>query len=245
MRMVERADQSVSPAEALSALQWWADAGVDVLVDEAPRDWLRPKTEAPPRRVEPEVAEPTEVLPNQLQLFRAWLADDQDLPYAAPAAPRVCPAGDPASGLMMITDMPAAEDCSSGILLSGDAGTLFDRMLAAIGRDRSNIYLASISCLRSPSGSFTDPGASRCATLARHHLGLAAPKAVLLLGDTCCKALLGMAVMQARGRWHGIATHVGEIPALASFHPSYLLDQPGAKKHAWADLQMLMEKFEQ
>lgn len=238
---MEWAEEPISPADAASALQWWQDAGVDYVVGEAPRDWLRPKAEAQAMVLPIVEVAPSEALPDQLDLFRTFLADSDQLPFAAPSAPRVCPAGDPASGLMLITDMPADEDCAAGTLLSGEIGQLFDRMLAAIGRDRSSIYLASLSCLRAPSGSFSDAAASRCALLARHHIGLAAPKIVLLLGDTCSKALLGMAVMQARGRIHQIATHAGEIPAIVSFHPSYLLDQPAAKRHAWTDLQMLIE----
>ena len=183
------------------------------------------------------------MLPDQLELFRSWLATDEALPFAAPAAPRVCPSGDPASGLMMLTDMPNAADCSAGVLLSGQTGALFDRMLAAIGRDRESIYLAALSCLRSTSGGFTNDSAAQCAALARHHIGLAQPKAVLLLGDACAKALLGLSVIQARGRWHSISTPAGEIAALASFHPSYLLEQPAAKARAWADLQMLSERL--
>ena len=249
---MDEKSQAFSEDEALSALQWWSDAGVDTLVDEEARNWLvsRPEPAATPPKVEEARAAAEEApdgppLPDQLDLFRTWLGESGDLPFASPAAPRVCPTGDPQSGLMMITDMPAMEDCEAGALISGDAGRLFDRMLAAIGRDRTSIYLASLSCLRAPSGGFSEESAMRCATLARHHIGLAAPKAALLLGDNCCKALLGMAVMQARGRWHQISTHAGDIPAMASFHPSYLLDRPAAKKHAWADLLMLMETFDQ
>src|SRR5688500_1743619 len=157
--------QTITAEEAASALQWWSDAGVDCLVDEAPRDWLNPRepvAAAAPVREETQPAEAE--LPAQLELFRAYLADSGDLPFATPAAPRVCPSGDPSSGLMMLTDMPAAEDCETGALISGETGLLFDRMLAAIGRDRGSIYLASLSCLRAPSGSFTEPSATRCAT---------------------------------------------------------------------------------
>lgn len=250
---MDEKSEAFSADEAFSALQWWSDAGVDILVDEEARDWLAAKSEpaAAPLKVEgaqaktEDAPEDGQMFPDQLDLFQTWLSDSEHLPFAFPAAPRVCPSGDPQSGLMMITDMPAIEDCETGALISGEAGRLFDRMLAAIGRDRGSIYLASLSCLRAPSGSFTEESAVRCATLARHHIGLAVPKAALLLGDNCCKALLGMAVMQARGRWHQISTHAGHIPAMASFHPSYLLDRPAAKKHAWADLLMLMEKLDQ
>lgn len=228
-------------------MQWWSDAGVDCLVDESPRDWLRPKARpAPPpsaasvpAALAPEKAQ--EALPDQLELFHAYLRESLTLPFAAPAAPRVLPAGDPASGLMLIADMPAAGDAAESRLIGGEAGRLFDRMLAAIGRDRGSIYLASLSCLRSPTGAFNDEAARQCATLARHHIGLAAPKAVLLLGDAPAKALLRGSVIQTRGRWHEISTYAGQVRALATFAPSLLLDQPGAKRHAWADLQLLME----
>lgn len=241
---MERGSHPYSPAAAASALQWWADAGVDVIVDEEPRDWLRPKAATPAAaRIEPEPS--PETLPDQLDLFEAYLTDAGDLPFASPSAPRVCPSGDPAAGLMVLTDMPAGEDCAAGTLLSGEAGRLFDRMMAAIGRDRASLYLASLSCLRSPDGRFTSETATRCATLARHHIGLAGPRALLLFGDACSKALLGLPMAQARGRWHEIATHAGPIRTVVTLPPSYLLDQPSAKALAWIDLQMLAEGLSQ
>ena len=184
-------------------------------------------------------------LPDQLELFRGYLRDNTTLPFASPTARRVCPAGDPAAGLMILTDMPAAEDCTTGTLLSGEVGRLFDRMLTAMGRDRGSIYLASLSCLRSPDGRFNSEAATQCTTLARHHIGLAAPRALLLFGDACSKALLGLGMAQARGRWHEVATHAGPVKTLVTLPPSFLLNQPAYKAHAWADLQMLMEELNQ
>jgi DNA polymerase len=240
---VERGNDPIDLAGAASVLQWWQDAGVDVLVDEAARDWLRPKAKAPP--VAAPAPSAADTLPGQLDLFQAYLRDDATLPFASPSARRVCPSGDPTAGLMIVTDMPAAEDCSTGTLLSGDVGKLFDRMLAAIGRDRNSIYLTSLSCLRSPDGRFTSEAAQRCATLARHHIGLAAPRALLLFGDAPAKALIGMGMAQARGRWHEVATHSGPIRTIVTLPPSYLLSQPAAKAHAWVDLLLLMEGLKQ
>lgn len=232
---------NLSAPEAASLLQWWAEAGVDTLVDESPRDWLRPKAKAPPI---PATAAAPDALPAQLDLFHKHLRTSDSLPFASPAAPRICPSGDPASGLMVIIAMPEAADCESGGLLAGEAGRLFDRMMAAIGRDRDSLYLASLSCFRSPTGRLTDPEASQCAALARHHIGLVAPKALLLFGDSCAKALLGLSVAQARGRWHEIVTHAGPIKTIVTIAPDYLLKQPPAKAHAWADLQMLVQGFD-
>ncbi|HEY1604145.1 MAG TPA: uracil-DNA glycosylase [Allosphingosinicella sp.] len=259
---MERGNEPFDGAAAASALTWWADAGVDTLIDEAPHDWLRPKPKAPtpsPQRGEgcgverrsipdsPAAAPPAQAedsLPDQLDLFQAWLRDSDRLPFVAPSALRVCPSGDPASGLMMLIDMPSGEDCAAGTLLSGEIGRLFDRMLAAIGRDRDSVYLAALSCLRSPTGSFTSETAKQCALLARHQIGLVGPRALLLFGDAAAKALLGLSVAQARGRWHEIATHRGPIRALVTISPKQLLDAPRLKRLAWEDLQMLAAEVE-
>jgi DNA polymerase len=241
---MERGEQDLNAAAA-SLIAWWNEAGVDVALDEAPRDWLKPAAK-------PQAAAPAAALaapastedgpPPQLDLFQAWLASSAALPYAAPSAPRVCPAGDPAAGLMIVTDMPTGEDCNAGLLISGEAGRLFERMLAAIGRSRETIYLAALSCLRSPDGRFSTDAAKQCATLARHHAGLVSPKALLIFGDAASKALLGLPLAQARGRWHELTTHAGPVKALVTLPPAFLLGQPAAKAHAWADLQLLAKE---
>jgi DNA polymerase len=215
------------------------------MVDERPRDWLRPTTVASSQRPAPAaaavVAAAAPALPGQIDLFRDYLGASDSLPYSSPSSKRVCPSGDPASGLMIMTAMPEAEDCEAGSLISGAAGRLFDRMLAAIGRSRDSIYLASLSCLRAPSGRLSGPEAGQCAALARHHIGLVSPEKLLLLGDDCAKALLGLSVAQARGRWHEIATHAGPVRAIVTMPPDYLLRQQGAKAYVWSDLQMLVQ----
>jgi DNA polymerase len=241
---VERAEERLTAAEQASVLRWWLDAGVDVAVAEEPRDWLKAKPPLPAPDVKSRAAAPLvheDELPGQLDMFHAYLQSSDALPFAAAAAPRVCPAGDPASGLMIMIDMPSAEDCSAGTLLSGDVGRLFDRMLAAIGRDRSTVYFAALSCLRSADGRLAGPQERQCALLARHHIGLAAPRALLLFGDATAKSLLGLPVTRARGRWHEVATHSGPVRTIATLSPRQLLTHPAQKAHAWADLQMLIE----
>jgi uracil-DNA glycosylase family 4 len=243
MAWMDRGGEDISSAEAASLLGWWAEAGVDTIVDEEPRDWLRAKPGAPALPAAAPSGPAAEAPPDQLELFRAWLKDSDSLSFASPSARRVCPSGDPASGLMILTDMPTAEDCEANSLLSGEAGRLFEWMLAAIGRDRQSIYLAALSCLRSPDGRFNTEASQQCATLARHHIGLAAPRAVLLFGDACSNALLGMPMTQARGRWHEIPTYAGPVKALVTLSPAHLLNRPRDKAYAWADLKLLMREL--
>jgi uracil-DNA glycosylase len=221
---------------AASTLGWWEEAGVDTIVGEEPRDWLAPKAKAPDA---PPPAPPPDALPDTLEGLAAWLAETDQLPYAAPGARRAAPAGDPASGLMILTDMPSPD----GGLISGEAGALLDKMLAAIGRSRATIYLAALSPVRTPAGTIGEAEAARLAEIARHHIGLVAPKALLLFGDACGKALVGATVAGARARWHEVSTGAGQIRTLVTLRPEKLLTQPKLKSLAWDDLQMLMEEL--
>jgi len=220
---------------AASALDWWQEAGVDVIVGETPRDWLSAKPKAAPVQSAPAPAP----LPDTLDAFHDWLATTADLPFAAPTARRERPVGDPASGLMVLVDMPSPE----GGLLAGEAGALFDRMLNAIGRSRETIYLSSLSPIRTPTGIIEDKYAKRLGEVARHHIGLVAPKTLLMFGDMCGKALVGAPVAGARGKWHEIPTANGPVKALVTIKPEKLNEMPSIKKLAWADLQMLMEEL--
>lgn len=223
---------------AESALSWWEEAGVDTLVSEEPRDWLAQSkpAAAPVAAPEPPPA-PAEIFPDDLPGFQAWLAATDAIPFASPAMRRAAPAGDPVAGLMAITDMPSA----AGAIFDDEAGTLVERMLAAIGRSRDTIYLAPFSPIRPPAGRIDKAGVELLTRAMHHHIGLAAPKALLIFGDSCSRALLGTTMTQARGRWHEVETPAGTVKAVVTIRPQELLTQPKLKAHAWADLQLLME----
>ncbi len=232
---------------AESALSWWEEAGVDTIVGETPRDWLTdpgptaPKVTAAkaPASVEAPAPAPAEPLPDDLPAFQAWLAATDAIPFASPAMRRAAPVGDAASGLMAITDMPSA----AGDIFSDEAAALVERMLAAIGRSRETIYLAPFSPIRPPSGRIDKAGVQALTEVMRRHVGLVAPRALLIFGDSCARALLGITMTQARGRWHALETAGGPVRTLVTIRPEELLKQPKLKAHAWADLQMLMEEL--
>ena len=238
---------------AESALSWWEEAGVDTIVGEEPRDWLAgPKSAAP--KTEPPVeaaAQPAEVLPTDLLAFQAWLAATDAIPFASPAARRLPPAGSASSGLMAITDVPSAEDVAEGRLFTGEQGALFDNMLRRFAVrlldgatfDRESIYLAPFSPIRPPAGRIDPQGVRFLTEAMRHHIGLVAPKAVLVFGDSCARALLGKPMTKARGEWHSLETPGGSFPAIVTIRPQELLTQPKLRSHAWADLEMLAEKL--
>lgn len=246
-----------SADEIASLLGWWRDAGLDVLVDEEPRDWLaRVEAPAPAAAAAPiaapraEAAAPTPALapapapsfPDTLAGFVEWLASNDRI--AIPLASRIAPVGDPASGLMTMVDLPEPGDVDSHVLFSGPSGALFDKMLAAIGRDRTSLYLAAMAP-GWPGGGVVDKATGALfVELARHHVALARPRALLLMGEQPARAFLGMGFVEARGRVHDVALPGGAVRAVATFHPRTLLQHPEQKRRAWEDLQLLKSLVE-
>lgn len=143
--------------EIASALDWWVAAGVDVATSEAPRSWLAPPVPrapaATPIAAEPKPAMPAPAaLPDDLAALHALLAEGAYIAGAAPPRRRVRPSGDPASALMIVTDMPDPADLEARHLFAGETARLFDAMLAAMGRSRDTIYLAPLSPARITGG---------------------------------------------------------------------------------------------
>ena len=231
----------MSTNQVASALDWWREAGVDAIVGETPRDWLAPATRA--AAPAPPPAPAAEALPDDLDAFQAWFVDGARLPLGAPAASRVGPAGAAGARVMVLIDMPTNEEAAAGKLFAGEVGALFDRMMAATKVDRDSLYVAPLSPIPSATGQLDAAVAARLAEIARHHVGLVAPDYLLMFGDICAKALLGTAVAGARGKWHEIDTPAGKIRTLVTIKPHKLMTQPGLKKLAWEDLQLLKEEL--
>ena len=230
------------PAAAAEALiNWWALAGVDSAVAEAPVNWLRPAPIAAPPPPAAPVARPTEGYPGTLDAFHAWLRDAPSLPDAAWVGPRVLPRGSHGAALMVVCDVPDQQDLAAQALLSGEAGELFDAMMAAIGQTRESLYIASLAVTRPAGGILDDVAAATLAGRMRHHVGLVAPRRLLLLGDKSAKALLPSADSGRRSHLRSFNHDGGTVPAIATFHPRLLLRQPAAKAESWRALQHLIE----
>jgi DNA polymerase len=245
------ADQNIDfRLMAASALEWWRDAGVDMLVDDAPRDWLAPPAISTPATTDGSIAaRPARApakplpavapLPTTLEAFEQWRLGP-DAPDAGWSETRIGGAGSAASGLMVLVEAPEREDEATGQLLSGAVGTLFDRMLAAIGRDRSSIYLASVAVARPIAGRIPSEAIEELGRIARHHVALVAPIRLLIFGNTASRVICGADVAALRGSLHDVNHGTGKTGVVASFHPRFLLERPAAKAEAWRDLQLLV-----
>lgn len=223
-------------AEARSALAWWLDSGVDVAVQEAPRNWLKPAAAAA-RLAEPAPTNDSSP-PSTFDEFRAWLASTPALPLAAAGGKRVLPHGAEQAPIMLIADAPTSEEAAAGQPIAGDAWLLTERMLAAIGLDAGHAYVAPLTCFFAPGTRLGASDLESCAKIARRHVAIARPRRLLLLGDGPARALLGKPVIQARAHVH----KVEGVRTVATFAPRHLMNRPSDKALTWKDLLLLMEE---
>jgi len=155
--------------------------------------------------------------------------------------------GSPGSPLMVIGDVPSSEDDQSGMPFSGTAGQLLDKMLSAIGMSRNdNAYLSVVVPWRPLGNSKPDTTLlSICKPFTARHIELAAPKVVLGLGGTLGKTLFDTqdSISRQRGRWQEFGSDSQKIALIATYHPTYLLNQPHQKGNAWRDLLAVKEKL--
>lgn len=226
-------------------MKWWQEAGVDTIVADEPRSWLEA---AKPRSGEMNTAKPPNAeaaapqalsLPADIGELREWMMSTDMI--AGSAAERLDATGDPASGLMILVDMPERGDSAAGTLLSGDAGLLFDRMLAAMGRDRASTYITALCPARIAGGAIDETLLDILSQVARRHVALAAPSQLIVMGDAPSRVFCGASLDESRGSQHNLNHDGGNVPVTATFHPRFLLKQPRLKAHSWQDLQMVIE----
>ena len=247
---------------AESTCDWWALAGVDALVGEAPAGWLRtppandaapaPKRaeaiEAPPplpealqRREAPEapvVREPV-VFPEDWEAFRQWLATSPDVPGSQWDARRVLPIGEAGAPLMLLTAWPEIDDQRDGALFSGAPGALLDAMLHAIGMTRGQCYCASLAVTRPPGGRCDASDGAELERLLWHHLHLARPQRLLLIGGEVTRMATGRALADARGQLLDFNADQRKVETVAIAHPAMLLARPARKAAAWDSLKRI------
>ena len=156
--------------------------------------------------------------------------------------------GTPTGRIMLIGEAPGRDEDEQGLPFVGRAGKLLDRMLAAIGLDRSKVYITNVLNWRPPQNRDPSPEeAAACLPFLHRHIELADPLVLILLGKVSVRHVLGIdeGILRVRGRWKEYhSVHLGRtIPVMPTLHPAYLLRQPVAKRLAWRDLLETSEKI--
>jgi DNA polymerase len=146
--------------------------------------------------------------------------------------------GTPGSKLMLVGEAPGAEEDKQGLPFVGRSGQLLDRMLAAIGLDRTKVYIANIVPWRPPGNRTPTPVETQiCLPFVQRQIELSNPDVLVSIGQPSTGALLGVqGIMKNRGRWFPFQTGTREIRAMPMLHPAYLLRSPIGKRLAWRDM---------
>ncbi|MEM6492227.1 MAG: uracil-DNA glycosylase [Pseudomonadota bacterium] len=253
---------------AAAALLWLAEMGDDEPMEATPQDRFAAPAPAPALLTSPapsiappptatkraQAAQPSgdalaaREIASQAQdiaALRAALDGFDGCALKATATTLVFADGAAHAPLMIVGEAPGAEEDRTGTPFVGAAGQLPDKMLAAIGRDRTTTYITNILPWRPP-GNRTPTTAEieLLRPFVERHIALAAPKALLFLGGVAAKTLFDTAdgITKLRGRWRPWGAD--EIPAMATFHPAFLLRQPARKREVWRDLLAVKRALE-
>ncbi len=253
------------PAREL--LDFYAEAGVDALLGEEPVDRFAapeppptparaPQPAALPRDLETKGrAAPTTLAPlapdaaalsareaaknaKTLESLRAALERFDGCGLKATATQLVFADGNPDARVMFVGEAPGRDEDIEGLPFVGRSGKLLDRMLAAIGLDRTSVYIANIVPWRPPGNRTPTPQEQQtCLPFILRQIELVDPDILVCLGGPSAQALLGIkdGITKTRGRWFAFDTGAREIRAIAAFHPAFLLRSPLQKRFAWRD----------
>src|SRR5690242_12185144 len=179
-----------------------------------------------------------------LAQLRAMLERFEGCALRTTATQLVFADGNPQARVMFVGEAPGRDEDIEGRPFVGRSGKLLDRMMAAIGLDRTSAYIANVVPWRPPGNRTPTPQETQiCLPFIRRQIELADPDVLVCLGGPATQALLGVkdGIMRTRGRWFTFPTGTRDIRALATLHPAYLLRQPLHKRLAWRDFMAIKQ----
>lgn len=152
------------------------------------------------------------------------------------------------ASLMIIGEGPGAEEDRQGKPFVGRAGQLLDKMLATIGRRRSeNAFISNVNYWRPPGNRNPEPDElAVCRPFVDRMIEIARPKLIIAAGGVPAAALLERrdGIMRLRGREFTFSTQGGyTAPLMPMLHPAYLLRRPQDKSRAWRDLLLIEQRL--
>jgi DNA polymerase len=250
---------------ARDLIDFYLEAGVDAALGEQPVDRFAPAAAPSPPARAPQPAMPVPDLeirgraapvapaaPDEaamaarqaaksartLDELRALLDKFDGCALKATATQLVFADGNHRAKVMFVGEAPGRDEDIEGLPFVGRSGKLLDRMLAAIGLDRTSVYIANIVPWRPPGNRTPTPQESQiCLPFILRQIELADPDILVCLGGPSAQTLLGIkeGITKTRGRWFSFNTGKREIRAMPTFHPAFLLRSPLQKRFAWRD----------
>ncbi len=197
-----------------------------------------------PRRQDTAAAEPTtDEKREKLAMLREEIGDCVRCKLSEHRTKIVYGDGDPGAAIMFVGEGPGKEEDLQGLPFVGDAGVLLTRLIEKMGLRRSDVYIANIVKCRPPlNRDPEDDEIATCRGFVERQVSIIRPEVIITLGRIALQTLLDnpkLRITAARGKF---CDYRG-IPLMPTFHPAYLLRNPGDKWKTWADAQKVMERI--
>lgn len=228
-------------------------------VDPVTAEELPQAERPPPRRRQQPAPSPAPTVPSDTAIMaareaaasaetladlRATLAGFEGCNLHRTATNLVFADGNPEARVMFVGEAPGFEEDLQGLPFVGRSGQLLDRMMAAIGLDRTKAYIANVIPWRPPGNRDPTPQETEiCRPFIERQIALVDPDVLVTLGKASSHVLFdtSIGITRLRGQWKSYDTGRRDIRAMATFHPAYLLRQPLQKKLAWRDFLAVQE----
>ena len=150
--------------------------------------------------------------------------------------------GPPDARLCFFGEAPGADEDASGEPFVGRAGQLLTKIIEACTLTREQVYILNVLKCRPPGNRPPQPDeVGNCRGFFERQFELIAPEFICCLGTSAAQALLKTTepIGKLRGRWFSY----GSAQVLCTYHPSYLLRNPAAKRDVWEDMKILMQRM--
>lgn len=207
----------------------------------------RPTSATVPDEAQAALARQLATTATTLDELRQHMAAFEGCNLKATAKSLVFADGNPDAAVMLVGEAPGRDEDIEGLPFVGRSGRLLDRMLAAIGLDRTSVYIANVIPWRPPGNRTPTPHETEiCRPFIERQIELVNPKVLINLGGPSAKTLLNTSegILRLRGNWRAHTTASGiAIPAMPTLHPAYLLRTPSHKKLAWRDFLEVKAKL--
>lgn len=178
-----------------------------------------------------------------LDELRAAIGDCQRCKLASGRTHLVFGVGNPQAGLMFIGEGPGRDEDLQGEPFVGRAGQLLtDIITKGMGLKRDDVYIANVVKCRPPDNRNPEPDeVASCEPFLKKQIELVRPQIIVALGKFAVQTLLRSKapITKLRGQWH----NYHGIKLMPTFHPAYLLRNPGDKKLVWEDIKKVIQEM--
>jgi len=241
----------MSHARDLAAhLRYLTDLGVDGL--SADPSWrVRASASAAPETAQAPEATATAAVPEareaptgiiRLTEIRDDLGDCRRCKLHTGRTNIVFGVGNPDARLMFVGEGPGADEDEQGEPFVGRAGQLLTQIVKAMGLAREDVYIANVVKCRPPGNRNPEPDEiEACSPFLQAQIASIRPTVIVALGKFAAQTLLQTEtpISRLRGQFHDL----GGVAVMPTFHPSYLLRNPAAKRDVWEDMKLVMQRL--